>query len=88
MTIIGLPINSASLNFTPGDASRRSSSMTVIPFASRELANFSAVSNGRSSLPVATICTFAGAISNGQTKPNSSWLCSATAATARETPIP
>ena len=36
----------------------------------------------------ATTCTSAGATSSGQSRPRSSWCCSAIAATARETPMP
>ena len=45
-------------------------------------------SNTASSLPVATTCTSAGAIARGQDRPSSSWVDSAIAATARETPMP
>ena len=47
-----------------------------------------AVSKTDASFPVATRCTSAGATSRGQTRPRSSWVFSAMAATARDTPMP
>ena len=74
--------------FTPGEVERRSSNSTRTPAASSSEASLPAASKTASSLPVATRCTSAGAISRGQTRPSSSYFCSAMAATARETPTP
>ena len=51
--------------------------------ASSSPASRSAAAKTASSLPVATRCTSAGATSRGQNRPSSSWVLSATAATAR-----
>ena len=71
-----------------GDLTIEMYETSEIPIASRSEPNLSAVSKGKSSLPVATIWTLAGAISTGQFRPISSLVCSAIAATARETPTP
>ena len=85
--MVGTPISSASVNFTPTEAFR-SSSITRTPDASSPAAMISAVSVISCVLPAITRCTSAGAISRGQISPRSSWEFSAIAATARDTPTP
>ena len=89
-TMVGTPISSASANLTPGETSR-SSRMTCTPASSSSAAMRSAVwimSAACGPLPAITRCTSAGATSRGQTRPFSSWVFSAMAATARDTPTP
>ncbi len=80
-------ISSASVSFTPGDRPGRSSSSTRRPAAARAVAASSASASG-TALPAATTWTSAGATAAGQHNPRSSAVCSASAATARETPMP
>ena len=88
-TIVGTPISSASLNFTPGLTPSRSSNSTRTPADSSSAASASAAGRcGPPSLPAITRCTSAGATSRGQHRPSSSKLASAMAATARDTPTP
>ena len=84
-TIVGTPISSASLNFTPGrDPAPVVEEDLAAPASRARRRGVSAAAKTASSLPVATRCTSAGATARGQHRPSSSCVGSAIAATARD----
>lgn len=60
------------LELDAGDTFLRSSKMTSMPLASSSPISCSAASNAAASLPVATTCTCAGAMTAGHARPFSS----------------
>ncbi len=70
---------------------RRPCQATVVVVRLRDASSatsVSAASNACASLPVATMCTWAGAMFAGHARPRSSWCVSAMHASTRLTPMP
>ena len=88
VTRSGMPVSSASRNFTPA-RSARSSMMTSTPAAaSCSYTASPALATSVSSDWATVTTTLNGATATGQTMPRSSWWHSTMAAIARSTPIP
>jgi tellurite resistance protein TerC len=88
VTRTGIPVSSASRNFTPA-RSARSSMITSIPAAPSSSYSDSPTAADSGSSDWATVTTtLNGATATGQTMPRSSWWRSTMAAMARSTPIP